>query len=242
MVLEYSGLFQGFEADFTVTSTFGHIFDEDFESNNIKNHEVEKLFEANIKSCNADDTKNLPKEYAKLANDMDCLVLWLDCDYEGEAICYEVIKCVEKSMNKPPTGNLMDVIYRAKFSAADDAINAIENLGKPNFLENLANIAKHDLDLRIGVVFSRFQTHVLRRAYPNKDIKHISFGPCQTPCLSFVVERYKQIIGHERTVKYHIVIDLNINGEKLQITSKPFDNEKEAEQFAENLKVGLILF
>lgn len=47
---------------------------------------------------------------------MDFLVLWLDCDREGENICFEVIEQTLPFMHKLQTQQ----VYRAKFSAISD--------------------------------------------------------------------------------------------------------------------------
>ena len=57
----------------------------------------------------------------------DALVLWLDCDREGENICFEVIDCVRPGMNRPASRGAQQ-IFRAKFSAVtrSDILTAME--------------------------------------------------------------------------------------------------------------------
>jgi DNA topoisomerase-3 len=118
---------------------------------------------------------------------MDNLVLWLDCDREGENICFEVLRCVSKVMK---LGSNLSAgpdqkVFRAHFSAVTpkDIQKALANLGVPNENESLAVEARQELDLKIGVAFSRFQTRYFQGKYGDLDSAVISYGPCQTPTL-----------------------------------------------------------
>lgn len=51
----------------------------------------------------------MPQFLAQEARGCDYLVLWLDCDKEGENICYEVMNAVQNSMRRSPYND--DVMY-----------------------------------------------------------------------------------------------------------------------------------
>ena len=48
----------------------------------------------------ASPNHRMPKFLEKEARGADVVILWLDCDKEGENICFEVIDCISSSINQ----------------------------------------------------------------------------------------------------------------------------------------------
>ncbi|KAL7711865.1 DNA topoisomerase [Entamoeba marina] len=175
-------------AQHCVTSVSGHILGIEFE----------ELFDAPI---------HKKKNLHKLSRESHTLVLWLDCDREGENIAFEVIDVCEKAKQGHK-------ILRAHFNSLVPAeiFKAYRTLTEPNKLLSKAVDVRQELDLRIGSAFTRFQTSLLQQRHPSLKEKVISYGPCQFPTLGFVVDRYYQIKAFTKEKFYKIQCSLIKNG------------------------------
>jgi DNA topoisomerase-3 len=210
-VYEFESTFFNQQAHFKVTSVCGHMYSTDFpdELNNWDRVDPLELYDANtVKKEVKMKGGNIYKHLRHEAKSCSYLVLWLDCDREGENICFEVIETVADLL-KP---SRYEKIYRAKFSSltATDIRKAMreENLVQPNENESLAVDARQILDLKIGVTFTRLQTQFFQGKYGNLDSRLLSYGPCQTPTLGFCVKRYDEILNFKPEPYY--LIDISI--------------------------------
>ncbi|KAL7573953.1 hypothetical protein ACA910_001962 [Epithemia clementina (nom. ined.)] len=178
-----------------VTSVAGHVLELDFaaEFQNWNAVDPAELFTATTqrKPQQMGVVKHLQNE----AKGVDFIVLWMDCDREGENINFEVLSICQGLMKNNPKDSNFDRVYRAYFSAINpsDIQKAYKVLGKPDRNQALSVDARQELDLKVGVAFSRFQTRYFQGRYGDLDSAVLSYGPCQTPTLGFCVQRHIDI-------------------------------------------------
>ena len=205
-VHEFTGTFQNKKVMYRVTSVTGHVFSTDFPK---EYQDWEATAPADLFSAPVLSIPTRGSIVSLLKNEgrgIDSLILWLDCDREGENICFEVIRCV-KSVMLQRNGQQ---IYRAKFSAVnrEDIVKAMKTLGVPNKAESDAVDARQELDLKVGVAFSRFQTLFFSNRYADLDARCISYGPCQSPTLGFCVRRHIEMLHFQPEPYWSLQINI----------------------------------
>lgn len=207
---QYNPLFEfpfnlnsGQRVNMIITSVAGHLLNTDFMGEDRRwSPNVQALFGAPIHKYVDDSHKGLVKNLEEQGRRANTVVLWLDCDREGENICFEVLSVVQKS-------NPRINVKRAHFSSLTprDLFKAVNNLGVPNKALSDAVEARKEMDLRIGAAFTRFQTMRIRDNVPNLNTNVISFGPCQFPTLGFVVRNHWQREGFVSESFYHATME-----------------------------------
>ena len=224
-IYTYEGRFKGKKAFFTVSSIRGHVYQDNFKEKikrnfyqdddiNVNELYEEKIVKALKRNNDEDITKfiNVPQFLRNIAEGKDILCLWLDCDPEGENICYEVIHNVLPYMNKRD----YQQIYRAQFNSLTkkDIRQSFENLSDyPDKDLSMSVDARSIIDFKVGVCFTRlFSDKILNFLKENNQVNQnkrvLSYGPCQTPTLWFVVQRAKEKRSHKKRSYYRIFIEI----------------------------------
>lgn len=181
------------DCDITMTAVAGHILEKDLPKgygwNDVRN--VDLLSCPLIDRFSSKDSEKIASNIKDLAKEADILMIWTDCDREGEYIGYEI-------MVQAQTGNgrfNLDTTYRAKFSHLERnhiyaaACNPIR-LDK-NAIQAVST--RIEIDLRSGFCFTRLLTTSLKSYLQNDDKSLVSYGSCQFPTLGFVVDRAKRM-------------------------------------------------
>ena len=218
-----------------VTSVVGHIyslgFDFDAQSEGKKSNPRE-YFRLPVTKKEESTTQKLRvvDHLRALAGDSEHLVLWLDCDPEGENIAHEVMAVTRKTILSNGGSDTANRIHRAKFSAITPKAlkEAFSSLEEPDPDLSRAVDARQELDLRIGVAMTRLLTwrcvHVARRFSPST--RMISYGPCQTPALSFCVDRLHSIERFDATKYWKINVSAKLaDGKSHPLTWKVKDQD-----------------
>ncbi|XP_041673326.1 DNA topoisomerase 3-alpha [Cheilinus undulatus] len=190
-IYEYEYHLFGQDVAITMTSVSGHLLALEFKAPFQKWHSCNPvlLFDAEVEKYCPDNMIQIKRTLEKEVRQCQALVIWTDCDREGENIGYEIINVCRAV--KP---NLH--VFRAKFSeiTQNSIRRACETLSEPDVNISDAVDVRQELDLRIGASFTRFQTLRLQKIFPNSlSNQLISYGSCQFPTLGFVVERFKAI-------------------------------------------------
>jgi DNA topoisomerase III len=99
-------------ATFTVTAVRGHVTDSDFPDSHRQWHSCDPfvLFDVPVQHNTKEDCRAIEKNIMDEARRADMLMIWTDCDREGEHIGSEIVKIAQKVKR-----NI--TVKRARFSA-----------------------------------------------------------------------------------------------------------------------------
>ncbi|KAE8451287.1 hypothetical protein EG329_004452 [Mollisiaceae sp. DMI_Dod_QoI] len=180
--------------NYCFTFDFGHLTDAKFPDEYEGDWSYpppEALFNAPVK---VEDKEPISNNITSEARGARALFIWTDCDREGEHIGGEVRAEALK-------GNPRLQVKRARFSNIERAhvIQAAKNPIDLDDRQVSAVATRIELDLRIGLSFTRYLTNTLRplggalSISENGKRRVISYGSCQFPTLGFVVDRYFRV-------------------------------------------------
>ncbi|KAI9507464.1 DNA topoisomerase [Russula earlei] len=176
-------------ANFTVTCVAGHVLQHDFAESHRKWHSCDpfELFDAPIEVQAPPDKKAIVDNLTSEARKSQQVMIWTDCDREGENIGSEIVKICRKA--RPDI-----VVKRARFSAiiSQQIHHAAQHPVELDYSQASAVEARIILDLRVGAAFTRMQTLKLQPLF-QQITGVVSYGPCQFPTLGFVVSRFDQV-------------------------------------------------
>ncbi|GAA5844939.1 hypothetical protein JCM3766R1_000338 [Sporobolomyces carnicolor] len=178
--------------NFVVTAVAGHLTSNDFDDQyrGWQTCDPVDLFEARVKTFVTQDRdhKGIEANLTNEARRATHLMIWTDCDREGEFIGSVVAEVCRKA-------NPRIVVKRARFSAIIPAqINqACRNPVDLDMAQANAVAARMELDLRVGAIFTRTQSLELQKRVNALSDMLISYGPCQFPTLGFVVDQYERV-------------------------------------------------
>ena len=191
-----------------MTSVSGHLMNYEFVGEYKKWHSCDPvaLFTCPIEKTISEKLIKIKLTLEQQSRRAQKLVIWTDCDREGENIGQEIVdvcKAVKPSID----------VYRARFSemTQQSIVRAVNNLVRLDTALSEAVEARQELDFRIGCAFTRFQTMHLQKKFNNHVKSVVSYGACQFPTLGFVVERYKEVQAFVPEQFYKIRVSTQIH-------------------------------
>ncbi|KAF8983156.1 DNA topoisomerase [Entomortierella lignicola] len=183
-------LSNGIMAHVVMTAVRGHLQSTDFPLRYRKwsGCAPVELFEAQIEKSTSKDLISVESNLVQESRMADQVVIWTDCDREGENIGAEIASVCQRH-------NQRILVNRARFSSVTPAEvhRAMQNPVQLDMRQSDAVDARMELDLRVGASFTRFQTLSFQNRFPGLAEGVISYGPCQFPTLGFVVDQYRRV-------------------------------------------------
>ncbi|EGV61874.1 DNA topoisomerase [Yamadazyma tenuis] len=176
--------------DVTMTSVTGHITSMDFPAEYAWGRVPPgRLLDAPVKIQPDKSKLAIHQNIANEARSANYLMIWTDCDREGEAIGYEILEAAKKGNTRLSLSS----VWRPHFSHLEKnhILSAARNPQNLNMKTVEAVHCRQEVDLRVGASFTRLLTDILRRSKLVDEI--VSYGTCQFPTLGFVVDRYKRV-------------------------------------------------
>ena len=225
------------------TSVLGHVYGTDFDERDNSTVNPETLYRARVKKIVEELSEKLylPEHIIKYADDCDYLYLWLDCDNEGENICFEVINLLQSAGMFVNEEN----IYRAHFSAlTEKALRySFANPIKPKKSVSDSVDARQELDLKIGVTFTRLLTYEFKDGaqltFKKPKLKVLSYGPCQTPTLNFCVQRHKERLKFRPKQYWELLLKSTSFNKKNICIDEMVWNERNGRTFQKKLALSV---
>ncbi|EGW31593.1 DNA topoisomerase [Spathaspora passalidarum NRRL Y-27907] len=195
----------------TMTSVVGHIIRLETKPENrwgMCSHG--KLFDCDL--VELVDKQDVFDNISKEAATANKLMIWTDCDREGEYIGFEIFKAANKGNRRIQIAD----IWRGKFSHLErnHIIRAANNPIRLDMKSVAAVACRMEVDFRVGTSFTRLLTESLRQHNLIESKEVASYGTCQFPTLGFIVDRYKRVKSFVPEAFWFIDVEVMKDGTK----------------------------
>lgn len=210
--------------DITTVGLRGHVVEIDFEPGyqNWRSEEYTPRSLIDARTIKVPTEKKIVSLLQKLARRADRITIATDFDTEGELIGKEAFELVRAVNTKVP-------VDRARFSAITkgELQHAFSHTTELDFALAAAGEARQSIDLMWGASLTRFISLAARRGGQNI----LSVGRVQSPTLSMIVDREKEIEAFLPEKYWQLALDTEKSGERIEArhTHGRFHDKAEAE-------------
>jgi DNA topoisomerase I len=214
----------------------GHVVEIDFEPG-YSNWRSEKYTPRSLidaKTIKVPTEKKIVSLLQKLSKQADRVTIATDFDTEGELIgkeAYELVRAANKTVK----------VDRARFSAitSQELHHAFSNTTELDFALAAAGEARQSIDLMWGASLTRFISLAARRGGQNI----LSVGRVQSPTLSMIVDREKEIDAFVPEKYWQVALTTEKKGELIETrhTNGRFHEKAAAELARDNSKEPLVV-